>query len=526
MAARDLLIFSANSKHTGLLRIDGSPIEEQTLTANSTIADADGMGTLHYRWFVGNTATNRTDSIGTDSPTLTLTYAEKDKYIFLEAYYTDLGGDSEVVLSVNVVGPVTAVDHLPSGIININGALTVGSVITAAVTNLTDPDGLGPLHYQWYSGNDPVGTDSTTYTTVKSDVGKMISYRFSYIDGRGNSFLSPQGAAAIGPIVDNPTTGGVTIAGTKLGDIVTPDITTNPIADLDGIASITYSWQLYSTKPPTPSSAIGTAVTGNTYTLGASAVNNYLICNVTVTDNNGNTTAFGSNVIGPIADVNHPMTGNVVISGGTNAGDIISITSGIPTVADTDGMGTLTYEWYSGPTLLFSTTDSTKTYTVASTDIGNTIYVFIKQTDNKGNPEAIMSNSIGPIPAPKPATPQITFIGQFATSIAAGALNGTISGTIPAGTAFTIQMAPFSSSTYSATHGHTHWMMTGGPSGWAAPAVVQGGVDNVNLLTVPIAAGDLPPGTYKISAQVAEGTGPSGGGEHSDYSLPIEFTVV
>jgi hypothetical protein len=521
MSARDLFLFSANSKHTGSLRIDGIPAEDQTLTAVSTIADADGMGTLHYRWFIGDSLTNRTGPIGTDSPTLPLTYAEKDKYIFCEAYYTDLGGDSEVVLAISARGPVVAVDHQPTGSLTITGNFSVGSVITATINNLADPDGLGTLHYQWYSGTDLVGTDSSTYTTVKTDIGKMISYTLSYTDGRGNIFLSPK-VGPIGPIADNPTTGAITIAGTKVDEIVTP---TSTVADADGIASTTYSWQLYSANPPTAATKVGSAATGNTFTLGASAVNNYLQCIATVTDNNGIVTAIASNVIGPIADVNRPMTGTVVISGGTNVGDVISITSGVPTIADADGLGTITYEWYSASTLLFSTTDATKTYTTVTSDIGNSIYVRIKQTDSKGNPEAIISNQLN-IPTPRPAKPLITDIGAFATSIAPGASSGTIPGTITAGTAFVIKMAPFSSPTYTAIHGHSHWLITGGPAGWTAPTICNGGVDNVNLTTVPIGATDLPPGNYQVSVQVAEGTGPSGGGEHSDYSDPIAFTVV
>lgn len=395
MSARDLLLsVISNSPPLGDLSIVGIVREDEELMATVNFVDPDGAGTLHYRWSIGDDANNPTGYIGTDHWLYTVTYADRGKYIFLEVYYTDKAGNAEIVKSINVVGPVLALDHMPTGTLNISGAYTVGSVITAKVNNLADVDGLGTVHYQWYSGNTPVGTDTTTYTAVKADIGKKISYAISYVDGRGNSFVSPK-VSLPQPIVDQPTTGGITIAGTKIDDVVVPVST---ITDADGIASIAYTWQLYTVNPPTAGSNVfPVPLADGSFKLAANSINNYLQCFATVTDGNGIITVFASNIIGPIANVNHPMTGNFGIQGGYPANNnIIEILPWAPTgtLADLDGMGPITYEWYIGTTMLFSTTDSTKTYTVTSSDYNKDIYVIAKQTDNKGNLESSKSNVI------------------------------------------------------------------------------------------------------------------------------------
>jgi hypothetical protein len=91
---------------------------------------------------------------------------------------------------------------------------------------------------------------------------------------------------------------------------------------------------------------------------------------------------------------------------------------------------------------------------------------------------------------------------------------------------FTFTADPFVGSTYTAAHGHTHWIVTGGPAGWSVPNAFKGDVDNVNLTSLAATAADLPPGTYSAMVMYGEGSGPGGGGEHSPYSDPISFTVV
>ncbi|MEL0098484.1 MAG: hypothetical protein VW907_02905 [Opitutae bacterium] len=74
----------------------------------------------------------------------------------------------------------------PSGIVFIDGNLTVGNTIQA-VQNLSDPDGLGTLYYQWYADDVMIeGEHSSLLTLTESFQGKAVSVAISYTDGMGN----------------------------------------------------------------------------------------------------------------------------------------------------------------------------------------------------------------------------------------------------------------------------------------------------------------------------------------------------
>jgi hypothetical protein len=49
-SAATAAIAGVNDPHTGGASITGTATENQVLTAVSTLADADGLGTLHYQW--------------------------------------------------------------------------------------------------------------------------------------------------------------------------------------------------------------------------------------------------------------------------------------------------------------------------------------------------------------------------------------------------------------------------------------------------------------------------------------------
>ncbi len=70
-----------------------------------------------------------------------------------------------------------------TGMPTIAGTAQVGAELTSAKGNIADEDGVGTFEYQWFSGDDPVGTDSSTYTVQPTDVGKSITVRYSFVDG-------------------------------------------------------------------------------------------------------------------------------------------------------------------------------------------------------------------------------------------------------------------------------------------------------------------------------------------------------
>ena len=83
-----------NSAPTGVVTISGTATQGQTLMAFSTLADADGLGTLSYQW--------KADGVNIAKATyatLTLEQAQVGKLITVIASYTDLGGTAESVTS-------------------------------------------------------------------------------------------------------------------------------------------------------------------------------------------------------------------------------------------------------------------------------------------------------------------------------------------------------------------------------------------------------------------------------------------
>ena len=78
-------------------------------------------------------------------------------------------------------------------------------------------------------------------------------------------------------------------------------------------------------------------------------------------------------------NVNTLHTGTVSISGTAIVGSVLTATNNI---ADTDGLGTFTYQWTRSGSAISGATSST--YTLVVADVGNTITVTITYTDGKG----------------------------------------------------------------------------------------------------------------------------------------------
>ena len=173
-------VTNVNDLPTGGIAITGTIAQYGILTADtSTLADQDGLGTLNYQWFANGTAIS-----GATSATYTLTQAEVDKAITVNASYLDGYGANERVSS-NPTPEVLNVNDLPSGNLIISGRNTELNTLTT-INTLTDLDGLGNFNYQWLANGIAIAnaTDSK-YTLTKSDIGKAISVQTNYIDSYG-----------------------------------------------------------------------------------------------------------------------------------------------------------------------------------------------------------------------------------------------------------------------------------------------------------------------------------------------------
>ena len=148
----DVTINAVNDAPTGVVSISGTATEGDILTADtSSLADADGLGALSYQWLADEIAIP-----GAISSTLKLSQAEVGKVISVEVNYTDGGGILETV-SASMNGEAENVNDDPIGDVLISGNLQKNALLTADVSTVIDPDGLGALTYQWFSDTADIG---------------------------------------------------------------------------------------------------------------------------------------------------------------------------------------------------------------------------------------------------------------------------------------------------------------------------------------------------------------------------------
>jgi len=91
-----IVVSPVNDAPTGGAAITGTPVQGRVLTADThTLADVDGLGTLHYQWLRGGVAI----AGAADAPTYTTTLADVGARISLRVSYTDGDHTAESVLS-------------------------------------------------------------------------------------------------------------------------------------------------------------------------------------------------------------------------------------------------------------------------------------------------------------------------------------------------------------------------------------------------------------------------------------------
>jgi len=124
--ARAVTVDPLATPHTGGVSISGTATENQVLTANtSTLADADGLGTLHYQWQrdVGSGFFN----VGADQATYTLGDADVGGLVRVVVTYTDGSGTLESATSSSTPS-ISNVNDPHTGGVSITGTATENQV--------------------------------------------------------------------------------------------------------------------------------------------------------------------------------------------------------------------------------------------------------------------------------------------------------------------------------------------------------------------------------------------------------------
>ena len=377
-----------NNPPSGNVTISGTAKVGEKLTASNDLQDADGMGSVKYRWFANGEEIGQGDSY-------TLKAADKGKTITVKAEYTDGKNHAESVESAKTAEvadsgttpPPSAPNNPPSGNVTISGTAKVGEKLTAS-NDLQDADGMGSVKYRWFANGEEVG-QGDSYTLKAADKGKTITVKAEYTDGKGTA--ESVESAKTAEVADSGTTpppgapnqpGTVTISGkTAVGETLTATA-----HDDDGVpANVNYGWFI-DNKP------VGT---GASYTIQPGDKGKTITVKAIYTDGAGHAEIVTSEPTAAITDSgttpppttpNNPPIGNVTISGIAKVGETLTASNDLQ---DDDGMGSVTYHWYAGG----KEVGTGASYQLTEADKGKTITVKAEYTDGKQHAESVSSSA-------------------------------------------------------------------------------------------------------------------------------------
>ena len=415
-------VTGTNDMPTGSVTISGTVSEGETLTAQNTLADNDGLGALSYQWQRSDGSGGFANIGGATQSTYTLDDADVGRTVQVAVSYTDGQGTDESVTSM-ATNAVTGTNDMPTGSVTISGTVSEGETLTAQNT-LADNDGLGALSYQWQRSDGSGGfaniggATQSTYTLDDADVGRTVQVAVSYTDGQGtDESVTSMATNAVTGTNDMPT-GSVTISGTvSEGETLTAQ---NTLADNDGLGALSYQWQRSDGSGGFAN--IGGA-TQSTYTLDDADVGRTVQVAVSYTDGQGTDESVTSMATNAVTGTNDMPTGSVTISGTVSEGETLTAQN---TLADNDGLGALSYQWQrsdgsGGFANIGGATQST--YTLDDADVGRTVQVAVSYTDGQGTDESVTSM----------ATNAVTGTNDMPTG------SVTISGTVSEGETLTAQ---------------------------------------------------------------------------------------
>jgi Ca2+-binding RTX toxin-like protein len=399
-------VMNVDDDPTGTVTIAGTVAQGQLLTANNTLADGDGLGTLAFQWKADGV--NIADAT---SSTFTLTEAQVGKAITVTVSYTDGKGGAESMTSTATAAVANVNDAL-SGTVTITGTATQGQTLTANNT-LADADGLGTLAFQWKAdGTNIAGATASTFILTEAQVGKAITVTVSYTDGHGAAESATSEATAAVVNVDDDAT--VTITGT----VAQGQTLTAVPADPDGVgATVTYQWKA--------DGADLTGATASTLALTEAHVGRAITVTVGFTDGHGAVESATSAATAAVANVNDAMTGTVTVSGPTAVGGTLTAAN---TLADPDGLGALSYQWKADGTNIDGATASS--YVLTATEVGKVITVTASYTDGHGTAESATSAATVAIRAANTTSDEGDFLsgGNGADSQSGGAGDDALNG--------------------------------------------------------------------------------------------------
>lgn len=419
--------FSLNTT-TGVLSWDGTQTE-QTATAYTVTAD-DGQG---------GTPAQDTFNITVTAPSITIDSVTAGPHQVGDSVTVTVSNAPATGKGVALdAGAITEDSETPTTIVfTVPDPKTFGNQTSSYNTalTLTVDDGLGgtdtttitiePTTGDYYDTITSIGgiylndtgveVGDNAYATWVSGSGLVFldTGSISSTNGTLRYWLQDQGTGVWSSSADeiftapnNPATGSPVITGTAT-EGQTLGVNTSSISDADGLGSFSYQWKRDDVD-------IGGA-TSSTYLLTQADVGTVIKVNVSFTDGSGYSESLTSSGTSAIANVNQSPTGSVTIDNtAPTVGDTLTASN---TLADIDGLGSITYQWRRSGENISGATGTT--YVVTITDVSNTISVVASYTDQQGTQESVASSETSAVPLPPDTTaPVITLNGPSTVYVA------------------------------------------------------------------------------------------------------------
>jgi Ca2+-binding RTX toxin-like protein len=310
---------------------------------------------------------NSTIAIGntkTGIYTLTAVDVSSPSYsISSSATTVDEGSTAQFILTTKNVAAGTAVSYSISGVsaADLQSGQTTG---TATISS----NGTTFI-------NVPVAADGIT------EGSETLTIR---VQGQTSSILINDTSNAL----NKPPTGSVLISGSaQQNQVLTA---TNSIKDLDGLGSISYFWMVSQDNKNWIDLATGTSIT-----LKEEHVGKYIFAYAAYTDGKGKLETVASASTAVVSNVNDLPVGNVNVDGIPKSGQTLTVSNSL---ADLDGLGSITYTWQSSTDgtnwAAFSTGNSVK---LNDAQAGKFIRATAQYTDGHGTFESVLSEKTVPV---------------------------------------------------------------------------------------------------------------------------------
>jgi hypothetical protein len=182
-------VANINDPPTGTVSINGIVRQGSLLQALPNLADADGLGSIAFRWQASADGLTWADITGALAGTFTPLQTQVGLQLRAVATYTDGQGTAESVAGAATVA-VSNVNDPAQGSVAVAGAAEQGQTLSAA-PNLSDADGLGPINYQWQTTADGqswsalAGATGAQLMLGAAQVGQQLRVVASYVDAFG-----------------------------------------------------------------------------------------------------------------------------------------------------------------------------------------------------------------------------------------------------------------------------------------------------------------------------------------------------